>query len=208
MEGTDMIDRLRSTFLRLAWAMLCASAVPASADMLTVSAAGQFGSGVTADQLAGPNTPWALSFAVDSNPAAANPDAFGFDAPFSNFSYMLNGSSVATSPGEIRFFTLADGGLFTIYFGPETGFLNGMPIPEFSFSGDQVFSGTTASPMIIPGSYPVSDVTYSDAINFDDEGASGTVTITGTSTTSPEPSTIWLFLAAVVLMFMKPRQGR
>jgi hypothetical protein len=170
MEGTDLIyrSRFRSTSLRLAWVMLCASAVPASASTLTMSVSGQFGPGVSADQLAAPNALWALSFTVDSNPAAANSDALGFDAPFSAFTYMLSGSAVAVSPGEIRFFTSANGGLFTIFFGPETGFLNGMPIPEFSFSGGQVFSGTTASPTVIPGSYPVSDVIYSDAINFDD----------------------------------------
>jgi YD repeat-containing protein len=199
-EGTNVIQREkhRSAFLLLAWAMLCVCAAPASADTITVS--GQFGSGLSADQLAAPDALWALSFDVDANPAAANPDMFGFDAPFSDFSYMLNGSAVAVSPGEIRFFTSADGGLFTIFFGPETGFNNGMPIPEFSFSGEQVFSGTTASPTLIPGSYPVSDVTYSDALNFDDEGASGTVTITVAQSTVPEPSTLWLVLLGMVLI--------
>jgi hypothetical protein len=161
---------------------------------------GQFGPGVTADQLAAPNALWALSFEVDTTPAAANPDVFGFDTPFTDFSYMLNGLAVAVTPESIRFYTSADGGLFTIFFGPETGFFNGMPIPEFSFSGDQVFSGTTTSPVILSGGYPVRDVTYSDAINFDDEGASGTVTITGTSSTTPEPSDFSLCLAALALL--------
>jgi len=52
--------------------------------------------------------------------------------------------------------------------------MNGMPIPEFSFSGDQVFSGPSTSPTILPGVYPIADALYSDALNFDDEGASAT----------------------------------
>ena len=60
-----------------------------------------------------------------------------------------------------------------------------MPIPEFSFSGDQVFSGTTASPTILAGSYPIADALYSDVLNFDDEGALGSATITGTQGVCP-----------------------
>jgi hypothetical protein len=200
--------RLFSAFLLLVRTVLCVNAPSAHAETLTVSVSGQFGSEVTTDQLAAPDASWALSFEVDSSPAASNSDALGFDAPFSDFSYMLNGSAVAVSPGEIRFFTSADGGLFTVFFGPETGFNNGMPIPEFSLSGGQAFSGTTAGPTITAGSYPVADVIYSDALNFDDEGASGTVTIKGTSSTVPEPSSLWLFLAAAALTFLSRFRAR
>ena len=78
------------TFSWLVCLALCLCAAPASADVFTVSAAGQFGPDVIADRLAAPNALWALTFAVDSNPAAANADALGFDATFSAFSYMLN----------------------------------------------------------------------------------------------------------------------
>jgi RHS repeat-associated protein len=203
-----MINRGRSCFLLAALALYGAS--PARADIIySVSVSGQFGSGVTADQLAAPDGTWALSFDVDSNPAATNTDAFSFDAPFSDFTYLLNGSAVAVSPQSIRLYESGDGGLFTLFFGPETGFFNGMPIPEFSFSGGQVFSGTPGSPMILPGSYPVSDVTYSDAINYDDEGASGTVTIAAPQSTVPEPSTFRLILTGVSLtLFARIRKFR
>jgi hypothetical protein len=190
------------TLYWLGFVALWASATPARADIETVSASGEFTSAVSADQLAAPSETWALSFEVDSNPTAAHPDEFGFDAPFSDFSYTLNGSAVAVTPESIRFYTSSDGGLFTVFFGPESGFFNGMPIPEFGFSGGQVFSGTTSSPTIIPGSYPISDVTYSDSLNYDDEGASGTVTITGASATVPEPSSFWLYLTAVALSLL------
>jgi RHS repeat-associated protein len=194
---------------QLAKLALFAATVSASASMITVSVSGQFGSGVTADQLAAPGELWAISFDVASNPVAANTDAFSFDAPFSDFSYLLNGSAVAVSPQSIRFYESGDGGLFTLFFGPETGFINGMPIPEFSFSGNQVFSGTPGSPTILLGSYPVGDVTYSDAINFDDEGASGTVTIAAPQSTVPEPSTFWLILTGVALtLFARVRDFR
>jgi hypothetical protein len=180
-----------------------------TASPLTVSVSGQFGAGVTADQLAAPDGTWALSFDVDSNPAAANTDMFSFDAPFSDFSYLLNGSAIAVSPESSRFFTSDDGGLFTLFFGPETGFFDGMPIPEFSFSGDQVFSGTPDVPTILPSSYPVTDVTYSDAINFDDEGASGTVTISAAApTTVPEPSSFALVSIIVAVTFLAARRRR
>jgi hypothetical protein len=177
---------------------------------LDVSVSGQFGAGVTDDSMAAPGESWSITFDVDSNPVAGNPDALGFDATFSNFTYMLNGSAVAVSPAEIRFYTTTGGGLFTLFFGPETGFNNGIPLPEFTFSGGQVFSGTPANPTILAGGYPISDVLYSDSINYDDEGASGSVAILSvpTMTSSPEPSTLWLFVAALSLKLLGKRVGR
>ena len=197
------------TFLRFSSLAFCAGTMSLSAATLIVSVSGQFGSGMSADEFAAPDATWALSFDVDSNPADENTDAFSFDAPFSDFSYLLNGSAIAVSPESIRFFTSDDGGLFTVFFGPETGFFNGMPIPEFSFSGNQVFSGTTNSPTILPGSYPIADATYSDAANFDDEGASGTVTISSPApSVVPEPSTFALFLTALAIMCLGARLRR
>jgi len=111
-------NRPCSSFGPLLCLVLWATAAPARADILTVSAAGQFGPGVIADQLAAPGASWALTFMVDSNPAAANSDPFSFDAPFSGFTYLLGGSAVAGSPESIRFFDSGDGGLFTVFFGP------------------------------------------------------------------------------------------
>jgi hypothetical protein len=110
---------LGSRFLLLL--ILCALAVSATGTTLYVQASGEFTSGVTADDMAVPGDTWLLSFDVDSNPVAGNPDSLGFDAPFSNFTYTVGGSPVSVTPGEIRFFTSDNGGLFTIYFGPENG---------------------------------------------------------------------------------------
>jgi hypothetical protein len=196
------IRRSCGTLFNLLASTLFVCAMPARADTLLVSVSGQFGAGVTADQLAAPDATWALRFDVDSNPVAANTDFFSFDTPFSSFTYLLNGSPLAVTPQSIRFFDSSDGGLLTVFFGPETGFVNGTPIPEFSLSGDQVFSGTPGSPMILPGSYPVSDALYSDAINFDDEGASGTVSVATSTSTVPEPCSFILLLTAGLFCLM------
>jgi hypothetical protein len=173
-----------------------------------VSASGQFGSTVTADTLAAPGGTWDVAFDVDTMPAVSNQDALGFDAVFSNFTYMVNGMPIAFTPDEIRFYTTAGGGLFTLFFGPETGFQNGRLIPEFTFSGSQVFSGTTTSPTILAGDYSVSDVIYSDNVNYDDEGAAEAVAIGSGSTTvgSPEPSTFGLLLVAAVALLCRRRR--
>jgi hypothetical protein len=71
-------------------------------------------------------------------------------------------------PASIRFFTASNLGMFTAFFGPQSGFSGGVPIPEFSFQGAQLFSGSTASPTLLAGTYPVSEFIYSDAANYDD----------------------------------------
>jgi hypothetical protein len=78
----------------------------------------------------------------------------------------LNGANVAVAPASIRFYNNAAGGLFTLFFGPESGFLNGQPIPELSFEGDQAFTGALSNPTFASGSFSVGDWTYSDALNF------------------------------------------
>ena len=176
----------------------------ARADTLNVSVSGTFGAGVTTDAIAAPAESWALGFDVDMHPAPANPDVLGFDAPFSNFTYTLNGAAVAVTPEEVRFETTGDLGLFTVYFGPESGFVNGSPIPIFSFEGAQAFSDVTTAPTILAGIYPVTDVLYTDASNFDDEGAGGVVTIsTSTVTGVPEPSTVGLLGSAMIAVFAR-----
>ncbi len=163
----------------------------AYADTLLVSVAGQFSSevGSQATQLWAPNGAWSLSFEVDRNLAASNTDTLGFDAPFSHFRYQLNGSSVATSPASIRFDTTGNLGLFTLFFGPESGYSNGNPIPEFAFEGPQLFSGTTAAPLLSTGNFKVSDWIYSDATTYDENTAPASPV---TLAPVPEPATLRL----------------
>ena len=163
----------------------------AHASTLLVSVSGQFSSpsGNQVSQLWAPNATWSLSFDVESNPTASNTNTVGFDAPFSDFSYELNGSGVAASPASIRFATTGGLGLFTLFFGPESGYSNGNPIPEFSFEGLQAFSNTVTSPVLSPGSFQVSDWTYSDAVNYDENTSPASIV---TLTAVPEPADFWL----------------
>ena len=109
-----------------------------SAETLSIATSGQFSSDVTPTQLAAPGGTFLLSFDLSGTPSVANPDLTGFDAPFTSFSYELNGAKVSAVPQSVRFSTTDDLGLFTVYFGPQSGFDdNGNPIPEFSFEGTQ-----------------------------------------------------------------------
>jgi uncharacterized membrane protein len=71
---------------------------------------------------------------------------------------------------------------------------------------DHVFSGLTMSPARLPVP-SAGDATHSDDFDFDDEGASRTVVISGTSAAVPEPSSSWLSCTAVALMFLVVRRG-
>src|SRR5215813_15025015 len=177
---------------------LLIAACPACASTLVISASGQFSSGNTpAPPLELPNAAFAFSFSMDSNPAVSNVTNLGFDIAFQNFVYRLNNVIVNAVPAEIRFSTAANGGLFTLFFGPESGFLNGVPIPELEFRGPQAFTGTTAAPVIPLEIMAPTSWTYSDATNFDSQSA-GLPSISVTP--APEPSSMVLGLAGVGLL--------
>src|SRR4051794_4962605 len=111
-------------FLLALLACHSADAVP-----LYISASGQFASSDVAGQLVAPNGLFRFQFVVDSSPTplSGSVTTIGFSVPGSDFSYMLNGASVAAIPSEIRFNTLANGGLYDIRFG------SGLTAPQFSF---------------------------------------------------------------------------
>jgi len=176
------------------------SAGTLKADAIRFSLAGQFSpTGVNADQLAAPGENWTLSFKLSIPPQTANITSTGFDAAFSNFTYTLNGSTVNVAPQEIRFFTSggAENGLFNIYFGPESGFLNGTPIPEFEFLGAQLFTGSTSNPTLAAGSFGVTEWIYSDATNYDDHTPTSAVV---SAAVVPEPSSLALLILPLALV--------
>jgi len=171
-----------------------------NANTVLVSVSGQFAStGVTADQLAAPNATWSMSFDVNNPPQETNVSSTGFDTTFTGFSYTLNGTSVSASPQNIRFFTAggSQDGLFTVYFGPESGFQNGNPIPEFEFLGPQLFTGSTSSAAFSTGSFTGTEWIYSDVSNYDDHVTSTVVRLAAV----PEPSTLPLFALPLGLIF-------
>ena len=162
------------------------------ADAVLYTLSGQFSStGVTKDSLAAPGGSWTMSFEVSIPPQTSNVTSTGFDAAFSLFNYTLNGSAVNASPQSIRMFTsggIQNGG-FTAFFGPESGFSNGAPIPELEVLGPQLFTGSTSSPTLSTGSITGTEWVYSDASNFDDHVTSTVIRASAV----PEPSSLMLF---------------
>ncbi|MBV8571552.1 MAG: beta-propeller fold lactonase family protein [Acidobacteriaceae bacterium] len=127
----------------------------------------------------------------------------GFDIPVENFKYSLNGSSVAEMPQSIRLSTASNGGLFTLFFGPQSGYdTSGNPIPELSLSGAQLFTGSTSSPTIVTGSFATTDWTYSDANNFDTQAHAMVSAVS-----VPEPSAWLLSLSGIVLLVLVRKIG-
>lgn len=78
--------------------------------------------------------------------------SLGFDVPVSGFLYSVYGSTVAAVPSEIRFNTLANGGLFDVTNG------SGLNAAEFSFEGAQAFSGSTSVPTFSAATCSISNV--------------------------------------------------
>ncbi len=171
----------------------------ASASTLAVSTSGSFGTADTVTSLTAPGASWAFSFNVNSQPVTSNTLASSFDVAFSNFNYKLNGTSVSETPSSIRFYDGSSQGLFTVFFGPESGILNnGNYTPEFSLYGPQLYTGTIASPTLLAGSFPVSESIFSDMANYDDQVSPGSFALVSAVTT-PEPATLGLL--SVALMF-------
>ncbi len=161
-----------------------------SAAPLSVSVSGRFSSTDIAGPLVSPNGVFSLSFYLDSNPVpiTGTVTTLGFDPPVSDFHLLLNGIDTPASPSEIRFDTLANGGLFDVTFG------SGLTASEFSFSGVQAFSGSTSAPVIAPGQYALSSWTFSNPSNYDFQtplGASVSVT------PAPEPTSLATILGGL-----------
>jgi YVTN family beta-propeller protein len=174
----------------------------ASASTLFVSATGQFsGSDVGDSPLVTPNGVFSLSFAVDSNPAplVGSVSSLGFDVPVEDFSYSLNNATINVTPSEITFYTLADGGLFTVAIG------SGLSGLAFLFEGSQVFTGTTASPVFAPGAFAITQWTFSDPGNFDSQTP---LAAFASVTPTPEPSSVFFLTGGLVVLIRELRKRR
>jgi hypothetical protein len=162
---------------------------------LSVSVSGHFSASDLAGPLVRPNSEFTLSFGVDSNPAPL-PDSvttLGFDVPIYGFSYLLDGTPVTSLPSEIRFNTLANGGLFDITFG------SGLSAAMFSFEGPQAFTGTVSSPVVLTGNYTLISWTFSDPANFDSQSPLNSA---ASIAPAPEPSSLMLIASASLLAFI------
>jgi hypothetical protein len=128
-------------------------ALPALANYVHVTAGGYFDATVPLTFFSAPNAPWGLQFDIGIYGfTAISPDANGFSVPWDNFRYTVSGVQVpASGPDTIRFYTFDYDGLFDVQ-GQSNPMSDWFTIALF---GDQAFSGSTDSPTILPGHYPV-----------------------------------------------------
>jgi len=128
------------------------SAAGLSASTITISASGEFVAGTATSAFSAPDETWAFSFVVDSMPAVSNVDPGNyFDVDFSAFTYLLNGSPVAITPEDIRFFSSSQFGGFSICFTAACSFFNS-PTDGFSILGPQMYTGPESAPTMLTGS--------------------------------------------------------
>ena len=174
--------------------ILAVSWVPVRASTITYSDSGTFSPSTATSAFSGPNETWAFSFQVDTNPTPVDFGNGGFDLPFSDFSYTLNGSPVAITPTAIRFFTGSNGGGFFVCFIEACGsgsFPSGLGT---GFDWPQMFTGTTSAPVLTsgafmgdfvavvdPNSYPEPNTTILGLLDLQGGTASTPVFVVGTT---------------------------
>lgn len=174
-----------------------------SATTLLVTANGSFDSSAPSSAYSGPNLPFLLSFTLASNPAVTNvASGQGFEPAFSNFSYSLNGTPVTLTVTNITFYSLSDSGLFDVCLNTACAF-NATPADGLEFFGAQAYTGSEASPTILPGSYTTQNGSASGffldvAGTGYEESSAATVTIAPLSAV-PEPAS-WELLGLGLLV--------
>jgi PEP-CTERM motif len=166
-------------------------AASASAEPISISGSGTFSSSTPSHPFSGPSDTWAFAFLVDSNPVVSNvASGQTFDVAFSNFSYLLNGSAVAISPADIKFFNTATEGMFEICFPSACGPTSG----GFSFVGPQMYSGSESAPTMLTG-----DFTSTTFDVFIDTSLYTQANVTVQAVAGvPEPTTLSLMGAALL----------
>jgi hypothetical protein len=185
----SMVKYLLSSLVVLT--TLCGSAH--AGPVVDFSVSGVFSSSDTPNlPIEQPGKTFTIAFAIPTNPTplAGSVTSLEFDIAPGGV-YTLNGAPVSITPSEITFYTTADGGGANVTFG--TGFT----AESFSFSGTQLFTGTTAAPVFAPGVFSVSSFLYSDASNFDTGATTSAITLSP----APEPSTYLLFSAGILSIF-------
>jgi hypothetical protein len=148
----------------------------ASAREITISGSGVWAANAAVTTESAPNESWSFSFDVP-NPTDTNPTA-----SLSNFSYALNGVTVATGTPFLTLDDSTNGGLFDLFFQDGT---------DIAFVGPDISDPIQSSngEPITPGEFAaVSEV------NFGDPAGSGTIDAV------PEPASWMLLLVGAGLV--------
>ena len=167
-------------------ALVTAPVARASSFSFTGSGTWDQGTPTTAYSQAGAS--WQFSFLLPDT-LSSNPTT-----QVTDFSYVLNGTTVATSlPGGALFFSVADGGGFDLY--PTVNNASNVSVISFLFPND-VGSNLNIVSGIFPTSIELNDgITTADGLT--PGSGSGTVTIASAAT--PEPPSIILLGTALLL---------
>ena len=193
---------------RMTFAVLLLSA-SLSASTIIISASGTFTNLTASSPFSGPDETWSFSFDVDSQPAVSNVNPGNyFDVAFSDFSYFLDGSPVAITPVDIRFFNTSQLGGFNICFTVACSFFNS-PTDGFEIQTPQMFKGSESAPTMSTGTFtsPYMDLYVDSNDYFEVYGGRPVQTVTAAVVATPEPSTI-LILGAGFLLALAGRRLR
>jgi hypothetical protein len=180
------------------------SAGSLSASAITISANGTFTALTGNSTFSAPNETWAFSFVVDSQPAVSSVNSGNyFDVSFSDFQYSLDGSSVAITPVDIRFFNDSQFGGFNLCFTTACSFFNS-PADGIEIEGPQMYQGSESAPTMLTGAFTSQ---FLDVFVDSDEYAQRRFQIVSATSSTPEPSTI-LPLTALLLLALVSRRLR
>ena len=179
------------SFLVIMWATQIGVASP-----LLVTAAGTYDSVTPVSFFTAPSEIWSLSFLIDSNPSISS-SSFGvyFSPAFSDFTYSLNGSSVAITPDQIAFWAGPADTPFILslsicWNGPCAGGTD----EGMAFDTSQLYTGSEFSPTIVPGVYPTSEFFIDNGPSYREPNTSLTIAST------PEPSAFLLSALGLILL--------
>jgi hypothetical protein len=180
------IKQTRIVIAILAFIAALVTSPVASASSFSFTGSGTWDQGTPTTAYSEAGTTWQFSFSLPDT-LSSNPTT-----QVADFSYALNGTTVATSlPGGVLFYSVADGGGFDLY--PTVNNTSDVGVISFLFPND------VGSNLNISGGTFQTSIELNDGITAADGltpgSGSGTVTITST----PEPPSIILLGTAFLL---------
>jgi len=175
-----------------------ALAVPSQvvADPLLVSASGTYNGATPSSFFTAPNEAWSLSFLLQTTPSVSNASfGVGFSPSFTDFNYLLNGSLVAITPDDIRFWAVPKNTPFILGLSVcWTSSCVGGTTEGIAFDTQQLYTGSELSPTIVPGTYPTSEFFIDNVSSFGEPNTVVTIALT------PEPSMLLLSVIGLVAL--------
>jgi hypothetical protein len=182
------IKQTRIVITILAFIAALVTSPVASATSISFTGSGTWDQGTPTTAYSQAGATWQFSFLLPDT-LSSNPTT-----QVSDFSYLLNGTTVTTSlPGGVLFYSVADGGGFDLY--PTINNASNVSVLSFLFPND-VDSNLNIVGGIFPTSIELNDgITTADGLT--PGSGSGTVTIASVAT--PEPPSIILLGTALLL---------